>query len=98
VMYEPILMSKQTFDKLNKQQQDAFIAAGKKAEQFAYEGAKKIDVKLVEVYKNAGVEVVTMTPEQAAKWRAIADQSAYKNFAASVEGGRELLDMALSVQ
>lgn len=98
VMYEPILMSKQTFDKLNKQQQDAFIAAGKKAEQFAYEGAKKIDVKLVEVYKNAGVEVVTMTPEQAAKWRAIADQSSYKNFADSVEGGRELLDMALSVQ
>jgi len=98
VMYEPILMSKQTFDKLNKQQQDAFIAAGKKAEQFAYEGAKKIDVKLVEVYKNAGVEVVTMTPEQAAKWRAIADKSSYKNFAESVEGGRELLDMALSVE
>ena len=98
VMYEPILMSKQTFDKLNKQQQDAFIAAGKKAEQFAYEGAKKIDVKLVEVYKNAGVEVVTMTPEQAAKWRAIADKSSYKNFAESVEGGRELLDMALSVK
>jgi len=50
------------------------------------------------VYKNAGVEVVTMTPEQAAKWRAIADKSSYKNFAESVEGGRELLDMALSVQ
>jgi len=98
VMYEPILMSKQTFEKLNKQQQDAFIAAGKKAEQFAYEGAKKADDKLVEVYKNAGVEVVTMTAEQAAKWRAIADQSSYKNFAESVEGGRELLDMALSVE
>ena len=98
VMYEPILMSKQTFDKLNKQQQDAFIAAGKKAEQFAYEGAKKVDVKLVEVYKNAGVEVVTMTAEQAAKWRAIADKSSYANFAKDVEGGRELLDMALSVE
>lgn len=98
VMYEPILMSKQTFNKLNKQQQDAFIAAGKKAEQFAYEGAKKADEKLVEVYKNAGVEVVTMTAEQAAKWRAIADQSSYKNFADDVKGGRELLDMALSVE
>jgi len=98
VMYEPILMSKETFNKLNKQQQDAFIAAGKKAEQFAYEGAKKADEKLVEVYKNAGVEVVTMTAEQAAKWRAIADKSSYKNFADGVKGGRELLDMALSVE
>jgi len=97
-MYEPILMSKETFNKLNKQQQDAFIAAGKKAEQFAYEGAKKADEKLVEVYKNAGVEVVTMTAEQAAKWRAIADKSSYKNFADGVKGGRELLDMALSVE
>jgi TRAP-type C4-dicarboxylate transport system substrate-binding protein len=98
VMYEPILMSKKTFNKLNKQQQDAFLKAGKKAEQFAYEGAKKADEKLVEAYKKAGVEVVTMTAEQAAKWRAIADQSSYKNFAEKVKGGRELLDMALSVE
>jgi TRAP-type C4-dicarboxylate transport system substrate-binding protein len=97
-MYEPILMSKKTFDKLNKQQQDAFIAAGKKAEQFAYEGAKKADEKLVDVYKKAGVKVVTMTPEQAAAWQAIADKSSYKDFADSVKGGRELLDMALSVK
>ena len=98
VMYEPILMSKKTFNKLNKQQQDAFIKAGKKAEQFAYEGAKQADEKLVEVYKKAGVEVVTMTAEQAAKWRAIADKTSYKNFAEKVKGGRELLDMALSVE
>ncbi|NNF95485.1 MAG: TRAP transporter substrate-binding protein DctP, partial [Halobacteria archaeon] len=98
VMYEPILMSKKTFNKLNKQQQDAILKAADKAEKFAYEGAKQADKKLVEVYKKAGVEVVTMTAEQAAKWRAIADQSSYKNFAEKVKGGRELLDMALSVE
>ena len=30
-MYEPVLMSKKSFNKLNKKQQDALIAAGKKA-------------------------------------------------------------------
>ena len=62
------------------------------------EAGIKADDKLVEVYKKAGVEVVTMTAEQAAKWRAIADQTSYKNFAEKVKGGRELLDMALSVE
>jgi TRAP-type C4-dicarboxylate transport system substrate-binding protein len=33
-MYEPVLMSKKSFDKLNKQQQDAMIAAGKKAQAY----------------------------------------------------------------
>lgn len=97
-MYEPILMSKQTFNSLNKKQQAVLMKAAKKAEQFAYEGAKKADEKLVAAYKKAGVKVVTMTADQAARWRAIADKSSYKNFAEKVKGGRELLDLALSVK
>lgn len=98
VMYEPILMSKKTFNSLTKAQQDVIMKSAKKAEEFAYEGAKKADDKLVEAYTKAGVKVVTMTAEQAAKWRAIADETSYKNFAEKVKGGRELLDMALSVK
>ena len=98
VMYEPILMSKKTFDSLNKAQQDLIMKSAEKAEEFAYEGAKKADEKLVATYKKAGVKVVTMTAEQAAKWRAIADKTSYKSFADEVKGGRELLDMALSVK
>lgn len=97
-MYEPILMSKQSFEKLNKKQQDALIAAGKKAEQFAYEEAKKADQKLVDAYKKAGVKVVAMSPEQFKAWRDIADQTSYKNFREQVKGGAELLEMALSVE
>lgn len=98
VMYEPILMSKKSFNKLNKAQQDVLIAAGKQAEQYAYEQAKIADEKLVKAYEDAGVKVVTMTAEQAAMWRAIADKTSYKTFADQVKGGRELLDMALSVE
>ena len=98
VMYEPILMSKQSFNKLNKKQQKALMKAAKKAEQYAYKAAKETDDKLVEVYKKAGVKVVTMSAEQAARWRAIADRTSYADFAKSVKGGRELLDLALSVK
>lgn len=98
VMYEPILMSKKTFNSLNKKQQALIMKAAKKAESYAYEGAKKADAKLVEAYSKAGVKVVTMSAEQAAKWRKLADTTSYKKFAEDVKGGRELLDMALSVK
>lgn len=98
VMYEPILMSKKTFNSLNKKQQALIMTAAKKAESYAYEGAKKADAKLVEAYSKAGVKVVTMSAEQAAKWRKLADTTSYKKFAEDVKGGRELLDMALSVK
>jgi TRAP-type C4-dicarboxylate transport system substrate-binding protein len=97
-MYEPVLMSKKSFEGLTSEQQDAVMAAGQVAEDFFFDAAKGLDGKLVETYQKAGVEVVTMTAEQAADWRAIADETSYKAFADSVPGGRELIDMALAVE
>ena len=97
-MYEPILISKKTFDSLNDAQKQALVAAGKKAETYAYEEAKKADQKLVDAYKKAGVEVVYMSADQFQAWRKVAAESSYKSFAGRVPGGQELLDLALSVQ
>ena len=97
-MYEPILMSTKVFDKLTPEQQKVFLAAGKKAEQFAYEEGKKADQKLVEAYKKAGVEVVYMDGNQFNAWRDVAQRSSYKSFVERVKGGQELLDLALSVE
>jgi TRAP-type C4-dicarboxylate transport system substrate-binding protein len=96
-MYEPILMSKKSFDSLNKAQQDALMAAGKKAEAYMTGEAKGLDDKLVVAYKKAGVKVVTMTAAQAAAWKAIADKTSYKIFSEKVPGGKELIAKALSV-
>jgi len=98
VMYEPILIAKKSFDRLSPAQQLELMKAAGKAEQYATEQAKVADQKLVDAYRNAGVEVVEMTSEQAAMWRKIADTSSYKAFADEVRGGRELLDMALAVE
>jgi TRAP-type C4-dicarboxylate transport system substrate-binding protein len=97
-MYEPVLMSKATWDKLDKKQQAALLAAGKKSEEYFFGEAKKLDDKMVEVYKKAGVQVVTMDADQYTAWRKIADQTSYKVFAEKVPGGKELLDKALSVK
>ncbi|TNF92054.1 MAG: ABC transporter substrate-binding protein [Gammaproteobacteria bacterium] len=98
VMYEPILMAKKSFAKLSPSQQRELMKAGGKAEQFATQASKEADQKLVNAYKKAGVKVVEMTAEQAAMWRKIADESSYMAFAEQVDGGKKLLDMALSVE
>ena len=96
-MYEPILMSKMSWDKLNKAQQDALMAAGKKAEDYMTGQAKGLDTKMVDTFKKAGVEVVKMNAEQAEAWKKIAQETSYKNFAEKVPGGKELIEMALAV-
>jgi len=97
-MYEPILMSKQTWDKLDDKQKAAVMAAGQIAEDYFFEAAKGLDQKLVDTYEKNGVEVVSMSAEQQAAWVALAKQSSYKIFAEEVPGGAELIEKALAVE
>ncbi|WP_206453964.1 TRAP transporter substrate-binding protein [Aurantimonas marina] len=97
-MYEPILMSKRSFERLNEDQQKALLAAGEKAEEYFAGEAKKLDGELIEVYKKAGVEVTEMSKENYDAWLAIAKETSYKNFAEKVPNGQKLIDDALAVQ
>jgi TRAP-type C4-dicarboxylate transport system substrate-binding protein len=97
-MYEPVLMSKRSFDKLNKKQQEVLLAASKKAEAFFNGASKKLDDDMIATFKKNGVEVVSMTPEEYNAWIAIAKASSYKTFASEVSDGQKLIDAALAVQ
>ncbi len=97
-MYEPILMSQKSWDKLDGKQQAALKAAGEKAEAFFFGAAKGLDSKLVDTYKKAGVKVVSMSKEQHAAWVAMAKASSYKIFSEKVPGGKELIEKALAVE
>jgi TRAP-type transport system periplasmic protein len=97
-MYEPVLMSKKSWDKLDKKQQGALMAAGQRAEDYFFGEAKKLDSKMVDVYKKAGVEVVTMNEGQYNEWLKIADQTSYKNYRENVPGGKEIIKKALAVK
>ena len=97
-MYEPVLISKRTWDKLNDAQKKALTDAGQKAEAYFQGESKKMDDHMVDVFKKNKVEVITLTPAEADAWRAVAQKTSYKAFAEKVPGGKELIDKALSVQ
>lgn len=97
-MYEPILISMKTWNKLNPEQQEALTKAGEKAERYFEKEAKNLDDKLVASFKEAGVEVAYMTKEQADKWKKIAAETSYKNFAKKVPTGAELIRKARLVE
>jgi TRAP-type transport system periplasmic protein len=97
-MYEPVLMSKKAFNKLDKKQQDALLAAGKKAEAFFAKEAPRLDDEMVKAFKEHKVEVVTLTPAEYDAWLKIAQQSSYPEFAKEVPDGKKLIDEALSVK
>jgi TRAP-type transport system periplasmic protein len=97
-MYEPVLMSKKSFDKLNKQQQDALMKAGKKAEDYFNKATKGLDDDMVATFKKNNVEVVTLTSAEYSAWIKVAQESSYKQFAADVPDGKKLIDAALAVK
>jgi TRAP-type C4-dicarboxylate transport system substrate-binding protein len=97
-MYEPVLISEQSWDKLTPEQQEALAAAGQKAEEFFASKAAELDQKMVDVFRDNGVEVISMSPENYQAWLDIAKQSSYKTFAEKVPNGQALIDAALAVE
>jgi TRAP-type C4-dicarboxylate transport system substrate-binding protein len=97
-MYEPVLIGKKSWDKLNAAQQQALMAASKKAEAYFAKESKGLDDKLVDVFKKNNVEVVELSDAQAQMWRDVAAKTSYKSFAEKVPGGKELIEKALAVK
>jgi TRAP-type transport system periplasmic protein len=97
-MYEPVLMSKKSFNRLNKKQQDVLMKAGHKSQEFFAKEAKGLDDKMVKVFKEHNVEVITLTPQEYDQWLGVARKSSYAEFAKEVPNGKKLIDEALSVK
>lgn len=97
-MYEPILISEQSWNKLNEAQQKALREAGEKAEVYFAKEAAGLDQKMADIFAENGVEVVNMSPENYQAWLDIAKKSSYKTFAENVPNGQALIDAALAVE
>ena len=97
-MYQPMLMNKNIFDGLTKEQQAAIMAGAKKAQDYYIAEGKKADAAAAARFKEAGVEIKNMTDAEFKAWQAIAKETAYKAFVDSTPGGQKLLDMALAVE
>jgi TRAP-type C4-dicarboxylate transport system substrate-binding protein len=97
-MYEPILMSKKSWDGLSPEQQAAVLRAARAAEDYFNAATVEDDQKMIRAFRDAGVEVIEMSREDFDAWLAVAKDSAYRKFAEDVPGGRELIEKALAVE
>jgi len=97
-MYEPVLMSKKAFMRLDKKQQDVLMAAGRKAQEYFKKEGQKLDEEMVKAFRDHKVEVVTLTPAEYDAWLKVAKESSYPEFAREVPDGQKLIDSALSVK
>ncbi len=96
-MFEPLIMSKQIFDSLTPDQQAAITEVGAAQEPFALEAAKADDQALAEIYGKVGVKVVDMTADDIAKWKAVAQDSAWKDYAGRSAACANMLKLAEAV-
>ncbi len=97
-MYEPVLMSKKSFDKLNKQQQTAILKAGKDAQAYYEKKADEVNEDAIKAFKDHNVQVISLTDAEYNAWLDVAKKSSYAKFAKDVPNGQKLIDEALAVK
>ncbi|MFP5334503.1 MAG: TRAP transporter substrate-binding protein DctP, partial [Actinomycetes bacterium] len=92
-MFEPLIISNESFDALCQEHQDALVEVGEGLQEYAYEASREDDARVDKIFSEAGVEVVPMDDGAFEQWRELA-QEQWDAFAAEVDGGQELLDLA----
>ena len=96
-MFEPLLMSKQVFDSLPAAHQKAITEVGADMEAFGLQAAKADDEDLARVFAKAGVTARDMDAGAIAKWKALAEGTAWKDFADRNAACASLLKLAQAV-
>jgi TRAP-type C4-dicarboxylate transport system substrate-binding protein len=96
-MLEPLIMSKQIFDALPKDQQDMIMALGRELEEFGTREAMADDEQVADVYAKKGAKVSDLEEATVEKWRMIARDTAWKDYAAKSPLSAELLKLAQGV-
>ena len=94
---EPILMAKSTFQALTPDQQKVVRDVGLELEDFAFQAAKHDDEEVVKIYTAKGAKAHDLTEEHIEKWRALARDTAWKDFAGKSKKAAELLKLAEAV-
>jgi len=97
-MYEPILVSKMSFEALNDKQKEALLAAGKKAETYMLGQVEALDKKMEDTYKEKGIKLAYMSEKDYNDWVEIAKNTSFKEFSDKVPAGASLIEKALAVK
>src|SRR5690348_17310478 len=97
-MYEPVLMSKKSFDRLDKKQQEVLLDAGRKAQAYYEAKADEVNKQTIQSFEDHKKKVVTLSDADYDAWLAVAKKSSYARFAKDVPNGQKLIDEALAVK
>jgi TRAP-type C4-dicarboxylate transport system substrate-binding protein len=96
-MLEPLIMSKQIFDALTKDQQEAIMKLGVEMEKFGTTEAMADDQAVAEVYAKKGAKVLDLDEATVEKWRAIARDTAWKDYAQRSPLAADLIKLAADI-
>ena len=95
-MAENLVISMKTWNRLTPDQQKIFLeVADWMQENWIYENFRGLVDNLIKAYTDAGVQIHYMDKAEFDQWLKFAQKTAWKNFAQTVDGGQELLDLAL---
>lgn len=98
MLLQPLVMSKQHYDKLTPAQKKIFEEAAAKSDDFFLGLQKEAVDKMEEAYKKAGAKVHEMTRAEYEEWVALAKRTSYKEYAAISPTAKELLELLLAVK
>jgi len=93
-MLEPLLMSRSVFESLPKNHQDVIMSVGASLEPFGAEGAKADDQKVASIYERAGGKAFDLSAATVGRWRTLARDTAWKDFAGRSDRCARLLQLA----
>jgi TRAP-type C4-dicarboxylate transport system substrate-binding protein len=95
-MAENLCISTSTWNKLTPDQQKVFLEVAEwMHENWIYQNFKSLTDNLVKEYTKAGVEIHYMDKAEFDEWLRFAKKTAWKDYAETVKGGQELLDLAV---
>lgn len=98
MLMQPLVMSKQHWDKLTPAQQKIFEEAAARSDEYFVGTQREAVADMEKAYRNAGGKVREMTQAEYDQWLALAKDTAWKEFAARSPAARDLLDALLAVK
>jgi TRAP-type C4-dicarboxylate transport system substrate-binding protein len=94
-MTENLCMSMETWKRLTPEQQKIFMEVAEwMSENWILQNFQTLDDELIKEFTKAGAEIHYMNQAEFNEWFEFAKKTAWKDFAQTVEGGQELLDLA----
>jgi TRAP-type transport system periplasmic protein len=98
MLMQPLVMSKQAWDKLTPAQKKIFEEAAEKSDEFFLAEQRKASTEMGAAYTKAGGKVRTLTDDEFNQWVDLAKKTAYPEYAAISPLAKSILDDLLKAK